>query len=881
MPFTITGAGAPSIAAAGSSASAGAGKPACPLFSACDVLPGMRDGIPSGEWTMNAYAAGKRFLGAGLALVLASAVLAPGIAAADNLVACVGDDTSLGLALINAEFIPSTIKLVQGSYNLHNTAWDPPAGSDFAIITDGSKLLGGYTAGCASRDIARGNTVLNDPGGTPWVIPHGNLTLEGLTFHASLYIDANVIGDEDFGGFPGTIDLPPDTELVIRRSVFSTGFTIDWGQDYDIGGLIRVVDTLFASDGNCDAYFAVIAGGEPDIQFVNNTLIGCSLSVYTHYNDGWGDGNPTVEVDNNILHDIGSADIDTNGGAFYLVDNMITHYSGPAPISQTGSIGGDPQLDANYRPIESPPSPVINSGSNDVYGGLPSSDLDGGARVVGSTVDRGAYESSINDAFIQPVTSAGDTGAGSLRAAILSANAHGSGLITFNIGSGCGPHVITLDSPLPQLIAGAIVNGYTQAGSSPNDLDVGDDAVICVILEAGNSNVTRGLVVPQNVPDGGAVSIRGMAFSGFSEAAIDLQSSNGHFVAGDHFGGNVGGHALLPNGIDIRLGMFEHGATIGSDDVADRNIIGDATGSGIVLQGFDDDPDPFGAHDNQILNNYIGVGWSVSGGNYTNRGNGARGIHLLGHDNTISGNLIGDNVQAGILVDGGGGVGNLIDNNFIGTDADGANLGNGNAGIHLTGNSNDSPHDNTIRYNTIAKNADEGVWVDFGVRNKVRKNKIHGNGLLGIDIAGEGITANDDDAMVNPFDYANGGQNFPVLSSAGGGSNSGRLIGTLTTTPGDYTLDVYSSGSCDASGYGEGATWLRSATVTVPTPPSGDQGTADFSIRVSVDSPAFFVTGEAITATATDADGDTSEFSACAAYFNDTIFANGFEHVPE
>ena len=35
--------------------------------------------------------------------------------------------------------------------------------------------------------------------------------------------------------------------------------------------------------------------------------------------------------------------------------------------------------------------------------------------------------------------------------------------------------------------------------------------------------------------------------------------------------------------------------------------------------------------------------------------------------------------------------------------------------------------------------------------------------------------------------------------------------------------------------------------------------------------------GDAITATATDAAGDTSEFSACMPYLNDTIFADGFD----
>jgi hypothetical protein len=46
----------------------------------------------------------------------------------------------------------------------------------------------------------------------------------------------------------------------------------------------------------------------------------------------------------------------------------------------------------------------------EVAGGRPASDLDGGARVIGTTVDRGAYESRISDAFIQIVQNNNDSG---------------------------------------------------------------------------------------------------------------------------------------------------------------------------------------------------------------------------------------------------------------------------------------------------------------------------------------------------------------------------------------------------------------------------------------------------------------------------------------
>ena len=60
------------------------------------------------------------------------------------------------------------------------------------------------------------------------------------------------------------------------------------------------------------------------------------------------------------------------------------------------------------------------------------------------------------------------------------------------------------------------------------------------------------------------------------------------------------------------------------------------------------------------------------------------------------------------------------------------------------------------------------------------------------------------------------------------------------------------------------------------TVPQGlDEGFATFAI--SFTTPLLLFSGEAITATATDQAGDTSEFSTCMSYLNDTIFADGFD----
>ena len=78
------------------------------------------------------------------------------------------------------------------------------------------------------------------------------------------------------------------------------------------------------------------------------------------------------------------------------------------------------------------------------------------------------------------VTNTADSGAGSLRQAILDANgAAGADTIAFNI-AGAGVHTIVLGSALPAVTDVVTIDGYTQPGSSPNTLPLagGTNAVL-------------------------------------------------------------------------------------------------------------------------------------------------------------------------------------------------------------------------------------------------------------------------------------------------------------------------------------------------------------------------------------------------------------------
>jgi len=801
---------------------------------------------------------------------------------AANFVICVQSDANLAQALNEARFVPVTVKIVQHAltaqnqpYDLHNTVWDLGLGT----VSAGSEILGGYTAGCGSRDIAAGNTrLVNSSNAQATVYPRGSLTVEGLTF--------SIVGGLGVGmGSPGYNTVNAGANIVFRRDAFTNAnfnsLVMLWVQVADSQDIaIRVVDSLFANNNTSDCALALQSNtGFPEFDVVNNTVIdnnAPNVAGACFY----GFGNETFKLYNNIFYGttgVSSFDFLTNTDRVVQHNNIWGTRSGPAAIqSQNNQSGTDPKLDVTYRPIEVPQSPAINAGTSaGVPGGLPGSDLDGGPRVVGQIVDIGAYESSIDPHPVQTVTKVVDDGtAGTLRAAITSVNSNGGGTITFDIGTGCGPHVITVSKALgelPGLIQNTTINGFTQTGASANGLDVGDDATICVILEAEVVAGTpgRGLVVSAAAADGKSVTIKGLGFSNFATTAIDLQGGSGHTISGNHFGGSIGGHAMLANGFDVRLGPTTHDNVVGGNDNADRNIVGDATGSGVVVAN--------GSTANQILGNYIGIGW---GATFTNRGNGARGVYVAGDHTTIDGNLIGDNAQSGIVLDSGGAHDNTISNNFIGVTANGTNLGNASSGIRLLGTSGDAPETNVIRFNTIGDNGAQGILVDFGQGNRIRRNSIHDNALLGIDLGTVGVAfPQSDDGGLHVTDEANRSQNFPTLTSASGDYAGGVVSGTLTTTPGDKTVDIYANGGgCDASGYGEGKTWIGSGTVTVPTPGIGFQGTKTFSIFVTASLPvgAFF-DGLSITATATDANDNTSEFSACTTFTDDGIFLDGFE----
>jgi CSLREA domain-containing protein len=156
---------------------------------------------------------------------------------------------------------------------------------------------------------------------------------------------------------------------------------------------------------------------------------------------------------------------------------------------------------------------------------------------------------------------------------------------------------------------------------------------------------------------------------------------------------------------------------------------------------------------------------------------------------------------------------------------------------------------NTSGANTIAGNGEDGVRVssngDFN--NLISQNSIFSNTGLGINLGTDGVTANNSaDHATGPNHY----QNFPVINSADPGTQ--KINFSIDGTGGTglpFTIEFFTNDVCDGTN-GEGKTFLGSTTVN-----SG--GPFDYV------SSNTFTSGQVITATATDSNNNTSEFSAC------------------
>ncbi len=437
---------------------------------------------------------------------------------------------------------------------------------------------------------------------------------------------------------------------------------------------------------------------------------------------------------------------------------------------------------------------------------------------------------------------------------------------------------IDVVSALPLIEQPVEIDGYTQPGAVENTLTPdqgGSNAVLKIELQNASVNPLDGLSSGNNVA--ALIVIRGLAIHHFTNQ-IAFNSLAANRVEGCFLGTDITGSVAANSGNNPGNGLRLLGSgdyVIGGTDPAARNVISGLYNGMFSFQTLD------GA---RVEGNLIGSDASGT----TSIGNRSNGIYFGNANNvTIGGattparNLFVGNAFGAIYLSGSGSPsvfpGTKILGNRFGTDASGTlNLGNG-----LNPASPSQPQPTIYLFagnpcavqiggdlpgeaNHIAYSGGAGILVGVCAETRILRNTFARNRGLPIDLS---LSSNPDGATANDSGDADSGgnrlQNTPVVTA----------VGTLTASTVD--VDVLVDSSPANTSYPirvdfyrgdnfQAAEWLQ--TLSIPL--------AQAQLPQTVTLPLSAFDDQLLLMTATDANGNTSEFGA---FGIGDVFVDGFE----
>ena len=304
------------------------------------------------------------------------------------------------------------------------------------------------------------------------------------------------------------------------------------------------------------------------------------------------------------------------------------------------------------------------------------------------------------------------------------------------------------------------------------------------------------------------VNLSGNQVTGNSAFGISLLTSNGSNLSSNTISGNSGSGLVIS----------------GTDNVLANNSVSSNSGLGIVVNSGTGNQ----LNTNNITNNTLGgISISTPAANLTNNsvtGNSAAGISLNSNNSVLAGNTITDNMGNGVTVNGGM---NVLSGNNI--------SGNSNVGAEITGNFNN------LGQNQIFNNTGDGVRVISGNFNKIfNQNLIYLNGGLGINL-NESNGANQN---ITP-------PSLKVFFNSTSNNHSIVVGGLNNSFSSAYDIEFFKEPEST-----EAQTYLGTLNVV----PDADGNAYLENEWGGLEN--LVAAGNEVTATATDASGNTSEFSA-------------------
>lgn len=498
---------------------------------------------------------------------------------------------------------------------------------------------------------------------------------------------------------------------------------------------------------------------------------------------------------------------------------------------------------------------IRNLASNNTIGG--DSTADEGNVISGNTFDgvtiHNADSNTIQGNLIG-LNSAGTAGLGNgsdgveIRSS-MSTMVGGGGTGQGNVISGNTDFGVRLRSGSSNTVSGNRI-GTDQAGTSSIANPVG------VLIESSGNTI-----------GGDSTAGEGNQISGNTEEGV-LVTGTGNFVQGNLIGLNAAGTGALGNENGVRI-LNTSGNTIGGDSTAgEGNVISGNQKQGVWLEG------P-ATTNTSVAGNRIGTNQAGTGA----VANGSHGVlvdsaigNTIGGTAAGAGNLISGNTFDGVRINGAAATNNMLLGNTIGTNAAGPSAVPNRSGVVIGGSAGgNSIGDGTAAgSNEISGNNQRGVWIQgtAGTDNTISQNSIHNNAGLGIAINGPGVQAND---AGDPDAGPNNLQNFPVISSVvlnGANLDVEFLVDSAVANSAyDLTIEFFIADADDQ----EGETFLDQVTYT--------EADAGLTVQESIAAGTAGI-GSMIVATATDAAGNTSEFSAPVTVAANLLAAGGAADEP-
>lgn len=563
----------------------------------------------------------------------------------------------------------------------------------------------------------------------------------------------------------------------------------------------------------------------------------------------------------NLIGGNGGAGVRLDGDANQVLGNYIgLGLDGLAPL---GNVHG-----------------VLLYGSGNIIGST-----GGGGNVISANTDEGIYAR-----FLDGLTVVGNR---------IGTSANGG------IQRGNGTDGISLESTVNVVVGGdTAAHGNVISGNGGGIYATGASGTIrsnLIGLAADGTatigNTGAGISVYNSVLDIGAPgagnTIGGNGYNGISanSGTITIRGNrigtdlSGNQARANLTGIGIGGATVLVAGNQIS-GNTQTGIAINSlaavAEIIDNRIGTDAAGnakignlgSGIrVVQAAPGLIIGAPGHGNQISGNYRGItlddgsaDFIVQGNNLglnaarnAKLGNEETAILMGGNNHQIggiaagAGNVIAGNGSAAMSIGDGGG--HHIEGNFIGTNsALATGLGNG-AGI-VVATANDMVIGGTAvgAGNVVTDNTWGGIRLEGGQNNAVLGNRVYDNAEYNIDIVPNvGPNLND---TLDVDQGPNKGQNYPeIVSATLNGMNlqfAGKLRSRANT---QYRVEYFQTPTCHTSGFGQGRSYIGHEVVMT----SGAGETSLGFLGSNGQNSGY------VTATATDPDGNTSEFGNCVA----------------